>query len=72
MNPELNRIRLEQQKTNVQLNYAKNLTLPDLEGSLYASQDVGARASSKGDKSPFELEAGLYLEVPLQRRQGWA
>jgi outer membrane protein TolC len=71
MNPELNRIRLEQQKTNVQLNYARNQTLPDLEGSLYASQDVGARASSKGDKSPFELEAGLYLEVPLQRRQAW-
>lgn len=71
LNPEISRIRLEREKTNVQLNYAKNLTLPELDGGLYASKDVGARASSKGDKTPFELEAGLYLEVPLQRRLGW-
>jgi len=71
LSPEISRIRLEREKTNVQLNYAKNLTLPELDGGLYASKDVGARASSKGDKTPFELEAGLYLEVPLQRRLGW-
>jgi len=71
LNPEISRIRLEREKTNVQLNYARNLTLPELDGGLYASKDVGAAASSKGDKTPFELEAGLYLEVPLQRRLGW-
>ena len=38
------------------------------DGGLYASKDVGARASKLGDKTPFELEAGLYLDVPLQRR----
>jgi outer membrane protein TolC len=71
LNPEISRLRLEREKTNVQLNYAKNLTLPELDGGLYASKDVGAPASSKGDKTPFELEAGLYFEVPLQRRLGW-
>ena len=29
----------------------------------------GARPSPLGDKSPFELEAGLFGELPLQRRE---
>jgi len=68
MSPDLARIRLEREKTGVEINYARNLTRPEFDGSLYASKDVGAQASSKGDKTPFELEAGLYFEVPLQRR----
>ena len=36
---------------------------------MLAAKDVGAPASSKGDKTPFELEVGLYGEVPLQRRE---
>ncbi|MGC4006289.1 MAG: TolC family protein [Pirellulales bacterium] len=42
--------------------------LPDLEGGLYTSKDVGAASSPSGNKTPFKLEAGLYYEVPLQRR----
>ena len=35
---------------------------------MYASQDVGQAASSLRDKSQFELEANMYVDVPLQRR----
>ncbi len=66
--PELRRIRLEQQRTAVELRLAQNQFLPELDGSLYASKDVGARATPKNDKGPFELEAGLIFSTPLQRR----
>ena len=42
---------------------------PALNVVMEASKDVGAAASSKGDKTPFELEAGLLFDVPLQRRK---
>ncbi len=66
--PEIYRLRLEQQKVGVEIDYSRNQLLPELDGGLYASKDVGAQTSSKGDKTPLELEAGLYFEVPLQRR----
>jgi outer membrane protein TolC len=45
------------------------MMLPKLDARLLASKDVGGPASSKRDKSPFELEVGLYGAVPLQRRE---
>jgi outer membrane protein TolC len=68
MNPEIYRLRLEQQRTGVQLDYAKNQALPDLQGGLYTSKDVGGEASPSGNKTPLKMEAGLLFEVPLQRR----
>jgi outer membrane protein TolC len=56
------------EKTRVELAEAENSLLPKLDAVVLASQDVGAPATSKRDKSPFELEAGIYGEVPLQRR----
>jgi outer membrane protein TolC len=57
------------EQTRVELQNAENSALLKLDALLLASKDVGARASPKGDKSPFELEAGLFGEVPLQRRE---
>jgi outer membrane protein TolC len=67
--PELRAIALEQTMLRVEYSQAENLTLPSLDAVLAASQDIGAPSSSKRDKSRFELEAGLFLEVPVQRRK---
>lgn len=65
--PELVKIRLAREKANVDLRYAENEFLPNLDAVAYGSQDVGD-PTRKDDKGPFQLEAGLYLDVPLQRR----
>ena len=69
--PEFVELDLLSQRVSVELAYAENLLLPKLEALVDASQDVGGKASSIGDKSPFELEAGLFGELPLQRREAW-
>jgi len=67
--PELVELDLLAEKTRIELAQAENSLLPKVDWVVYASKDMGAAASSKGDKTPFELEAGLTGEVPLQRRQ---
>ncbi|MCR9115497.1 MAG: TolC family protein [bacterium] len=57
------------QQAQIELAQAENMVLPKLDMQLRASQDVGPAASSKGDKTPFELEVGFLGEVPLQRRE---
>lgn len=42
---------------------------PELNAVLWGSQDVGAPTSFKGNKSPFESEASVFLDVPMQRRK---
>lgn len=69
LRPELRLITLDQQRQEIEVRQASNIALPSLDGVLTGSQDLGDSASAKGDKSPFELEAGLQLEVPLQRRE---
>jgi outer membrane protein TolC len=68
--PELAELNIEAEKVRVEMAQAENLQLPKMDMQLIASKDVGAAASSKGDKTPFELEVGLYGEMPLQRREG--
>ena len=53
----------------MELEEAENLLLPRFDARLEASKDVGGPADEKGDKTPFELEAGLWSQVPLKRRQ---
>lgn len=65
--PELLKIRLEREKATIDLAMAENQFLPSLDLMGYGSQDFGD-PTIKGDKGPFTLEAGLYLDVPLQRR----
>jgi outer membrane protein TolC len=67
--PELVELELAAERTRVELAKAENSLLPKLDLMLLASKDVGARATKTGDKTPFELEAGLYGEVPVQRRE---
>lgn len=67
--PEIKSLDWIRRQIQTEYAQAENLTLPQLDAILSASQDVGAPTSSKRDKSEFELEAGLYLEVPVQRRK---
>jgi outer membrane protein TolC len=67
--PETQYLDFIREQMEVDLAQARNLYLPDLRVGATASQDVGAAASSKGDKTPFELEASLLASMPLQRRK---
>ena len=67
--PEIRELDLKAEKVRVELEQAENSMLPQLDAQMLASKDVGAETSSSGDKTPFELEVGLYGEVPLQRRK---
>lgn len=67
--PELAAINAYREQLRVDLAEAENEFLPALDAMLAGSQDVGTPTSSKRDKSRFEVEAGLFLDVPLQRRK---
>lgn len=67
--PELAELQLAQRQLAVLLDQATNNTLPQLDGGLLVSQDVGAPTSPKRDKSELKLEAALTLSVPLERRK---
>jgi outer membrane protein TolC len=67
--PELQALELLRRQLQIDFAEARNELLPELQGVISVSQDMGAPASSKNDKSPFELEAALLLEVPAQRRK---
>ncbi|MCA9220145.1 MAG: TolC family protein, partial [Planctomycetales bacterium] len=67
--PELAVLDALQQRVRVDLAEARNDLLPNVDAMVYGSQDMGAPTSSKRDKSPFELEAGVFVDVPLQRRK---
>ena len=67
--PELMELDLLARQVRVELAQARNMSLPKLDAQFLSSKDVGAAKSPKGDKTPFELEVGLYGEVPLQRRE---
>jgi outer membrane protein TolC len=66
--PELREIDIVRRQVEVDLAQAENLLLPDLTAALDAAQDVGA-PTPKGDKTPFQLSAGLYFDVPLERNK---
>jgi len=67
--PELVELDMLSQKAGVELSQAENMLLPKLDALVIASKDTGAAAEKIDNKGPFELEAGLYGEVPLQRRE---
>jgi len=67
--PEFRVLALLKRQLEVDLAQANNLMRPSLNAVFSGSQDVGQPTSSKRDKSEFELEAGLYLTVPVQRRK---
>lgn len=67
--PELKTYDLLRRKLDVDLAEAKNEFRPSLDAVIAGSQDVGAPTSSKRDKSPFELETGIFADVAVQRRK---
>ncbi len=67
--PETRELDFQRRQLNVDLEQANNLYLPQVNGALIASQDVGEPTSSKRDKSEFELTAGLFVDVPLERNK---
>ncbi len=67
--PELVFLNLVRTQLGVDLSQARNLYLPEVDAVLLTSKDIGGAASYKGDKTPFELEASLQVNVPLQRRK---
>ena len=68
--PEIAELAALRNEANIQLQYAQNLTLPKVDLKGFAGQDIGGAASSKGDKTPFELQVGVLAAVPIQRREG--
>jgi len=67
--PELSDLALQQNQLQVELDLAQNQLLPEFNAQIVASDDVGEPTSPKKDKSPLVLEAGVFVEVPLQRRK---
>lgn len=67
--PELSVLEFLREQLEIDYTEAENNMLPGLDAMAAGSQDVGAPTSSKRDKSQFELEAGLYFDMPLQRRK---
>ena len=65
--PELSVLDLTRRQLDVDYRQARNEMLPDVDAVIWGSQDVGAPTSAKQDKSQFELEAGLFLDVPIER-----
>jgi outer membrane protein TolC len=53
----------------VDLAQAHNDFRPSVDGYMTGLQDVGAPTSKKADKSQFELEAGVMMELSVQRRK---
>ncbi len=68
--PELLELQAKRREICVDRRYAENLTLPKLDVKGFAGQDIGGETSSLGDKTPFQLQLGVFYEVPLERRKG--
>ena len=68
--PELVELAAARREACIKLQYAQNLLLPKLDVKGFAAKDIGNVTSSAGDKRPFELEIGVFAEVPIQRREG--
>lgn len=67
--PELQLLELQQQRIEVEMSQASNDLQPSVDLTVAGSQDVGHPTSKKRDKSQFELEAGVVMQVPVQRRK---
>ncbi|QDT95936.1 TolC family protein [Gimesia aquarii] len=67
--PEIYTLDLIQRQLDVDYSQARNDYLPNVDLVMQASQDVGLRTSSINDKGPFELDALLLIEVPVERRK---
>ncbi len=67
--PELRELELAIDRVDVEIAQSENDLQPNVDAVLVGGQDVGEPTSRKRDKSPFELEAAVHFNVPLQRRK---
>lgn len=67
--PELAALDALSRRINVDLAEAQNGFLPSVDVQVSGSQDLGQQTTRKRDKSRLELEAGLFVDVPMQRRK---
>ncbi|QDU37553.1 Outer membrane efflux protein [Maioricimonas rarisocia] len=67
--PEIAVYNFAQRQLEVDLAEAHNEMRPSVDAVVSASQDVGFPASKKNDKGHFELDASIFVDVPIQRRK---
>jgi outer membrane protein TolC len=67
--PELRILDLTRRQLEVDYAQAHNEFRPSVDGFVAGSKDVGAQTSYLGYKTPLEVEAGVLVDVPLQRRK---
>lgn len=67
--PDLRELDLSIERIDVEILESQNDLLPNIDAIVVGSQDMGQATSKKRDKSEFELEAALVIDVPLQRRK---
>lgn len=67
--PELLFYRLLQEQLGIEYAQACNQLLPEVDAVIQAGQDIGFPTSSKNDKGEFELDASIFVNVPIQRRK---
>lgn len=67
--PELVELELLLQQLRIELAQSENMLLPKLDAVVGVSQNVGQPITERRTKSLFELEAGVYGEMPLQWRE---
>lgn len=67
--PEIALLNLTRRQLEVDLAQATNEMRPSIDAMMVTSQDMGQRASAINDKGQFEMEASVFLDVPLQRRK---
>lgn len=65
--PEIRALELELERVRLELELARNDTLPRLDAGVFGSHDLGAAVSTPDDKGPFELTALFRFHLPVQR-----
>lgn len=63
--PELQRLRLQRERVEVDLRLAENQTLPGVNAIIAAAQDIG---KGKKDLDRTTLELAVGVDLPIQRR----
>jgi outer membrane protein TolC len=72
LRPEPRRLRLQREKTAVELNLARNQTRQSLNAVVSGSQDIGYGTSSLSGYNGLDrsnLNASLVYQMPVQRRE---
>lgn len=64
--PEMRRLELSIQKTDIDRRLAKNNLLPSLEAGIQARQALGGKLAKETDKT--EMEAKVEFKLPIERR----